>query len=175
MTMRSKKEIEDKSRKVLLDHGLYSIPVDPVILANKLGFKANNAVFSDENIAGLTSKRGGEILLLVNENDHPFRKRFTIAHELAHHFLHLFEEEGDHELVHNKVDMFRMSAPPDEPSYTSERLMEIEANRFAAALLMPAEFVRQKWDELRSIEKLARIFNVSEEAMGYRIGDLGLE
>ena len=170
--MRKKKEIEEEAKKILLRHGLYSIPVDPVVLANKLGIQANNAVFSDDGIAGMTAKREGKILLLIDQNDHPFRKRFTIAHELAHHFLHLFDED---EIVHKKIDMFRFSTPEQGELFTKKRRWEIEANRFAAALLMPEELVRKQWKKSPSIEKMARIFNVSEEAMGYRVSEFGLE
>lgn len=172
--MRKRKEIEDEAKKILLAHGLYSIPVDPVVVANKYGIRANNAVFSDEGIAGLTAKRGGELLLLVNQNDHPFRKRFTIAHELAHHFLHLFDEE-DEEIVHNKIDLFRFAEPAKGRPFSKRRMMEIEANRFAAALLMPEALVREQWKKTPSIVEMARIFNVSEEAMGYRLDELGLD
>ena len=172
--MRNQKDIENEAKKVLVEHGLYSIPVDPVVLVNKLGFKVNNAVFSDESIAGLTSKRAGKPLFLINQSDHPFRKRFTIAHELAHHFLHLFEDKED--IIHKKIDMFRVPGPPDEAKFLrKERIMEIEANRLAAALLMPEELVREQWKISPSVEEMARIFNVSVEAMGYRVGDLGLE
>ena len=56
---------------------------------------------------------------------------------------------------------------------------EVEANRFAAALLMPQEMVVQAVtgasrdpDEL--VRSLARSFKVSEAAMGYRLINLGV-
>ena len=37
-----------------------------------------------------------DVTMLVNHRDPPFRKRFTIAHELGHYFLHLL---GDGEYM----------------------------------------------------------------------------
>ena len=48
---------------------------------------------------------------------------------------------------------------------------EIQANWFAAALLMPGELVRIEWDKHLS---MAKMFNVSEEAMGYKLDTLNL-
>src|SRR5690349_5930433 len=97
-------EIEAQASQVLRQHGLLSIPVDPVTLANRQGIKVHNAKFSDEGLSGMVSKRGTNVTILVNQSDAPFRKRFTIAHELGHHFLHLME---DGEYVDTHIDLFR--------------------------------------------------------------------
>ena len=57
---------------------------------------------------------------------------------------------------------------------TPERRREIQANMFAAALLMPEDHVRRLWEGLGSVEAMARLFNVSVAAMEIRIGQLGL-
>jgi Zn-dependent peptidase ImmA (M78 family) len=60
---------------------------------------------------------------------------------------------------------------------------EIEANAFAAALLMPENMVRSLIDGLpqvtrrdpdRTIQELARTFDVSASALGFRLINLGL-
>src|SRR5437879_2145689 len=81
-------DIEREALEILRRHGLDNIPIDPVVLANKIGVKVYNAQFS-EDVAGMIAKRSGAITLLVRQGDPPYRKRFTIAHELGHHFLHL--------------------------------------------------------------------------------------
>jgi Zn-dependent peptidase ImmA (M78 family) len=108
-------------------------------------------------------------MVLVNSNDSPFRKRFTIAHELGHFLLHL--DHADGEEVDRASDLFR-TYETDERS--TDRSKEVEANQFAAALLMPAPSVMREWETLRSLELMAIRFNVSEEAMGYRLATLGL-
>ncbi|GGA90132.1 ImmA/IrrE family metallo-endopeptidase [Puia dinghuensis] len=159
-------EIESRASQILKDHGLFSIPVDPVTLANNIGIKVNNAVFSDDNLSGLIAKRGSNISILVNKSDPPYRKRFTIAHELGHHFLHLL---SDGEFVDKKVDLFRDTEGGDQSKRT-----EVQANQFAAALLMPSELVKLEYQRNNDITDLARKFNVSEEAMGYRLQRLRL-
>src|SRR4051812_13763467 len=167
-----REDIEKRANEVLRQHGLETIPVDPVVLANQLGIKVFNAKFSDDSLVGMIAKRGADITLLVNQSDPPARKRFTIAHELGHHFLHL-QEDG--EFVDGEANLFRQEVPEDEDKLSPDRRREIQANMFAAALLMPEEEVRQAWKLHQSIEVLARKFNVSETAMYYRINQLGLE
>lgn len=98
-------------------HGIKSFPVDPVQIAKREGVSVHNALFSDSDLSGLIAKRGSETSILVNKNDAPFRKRFTIAHELGHHFLHL-QEDG--EFVDSTVDLFR------EPTTPGGRRVHIE-------------------------------------------------
>ena len=161
-------QIENEAKRILQLHHLFSVPVDPVTLANEAGIKVHNAKFAEEGVSGAIAKRGSAISILVNQADAPFRKRFTIAHELGHHFLHL---KGDGDFVDTEVDFFRDA---ESPTDSVHRRAEIEANRFAAALLMPRELLQQEFALDRSVSRLARRFNVSEEAMGYRLGKLAL-
>ncbi len=164
-------QVESTANEVLKRHNLTTVPIDPVMLAQREGIKVNNAKFSDDNMAGMIVKRGDDVSMLVNYDDPPYRKRFTIAHELGHHFLHLV---GAGEYVDKEANLFRQQ-PGGERTMTPERRKEIQANMFAASLLMPEDEVRRYWKERRSIEELAKIFNVSEEAMGYRVDSLGLD
>lgn len=164
-------EIEEWAKRTLQDHGLYSIPVDPVVLANRLGIKVHNAKFSDPSLSAMLARRGTSVTILLDEPESPYRKRFSIAHELAHHLLHL---KTDGEIVDKDIDLFRDREYPDQP-LTLARRWEIEANQFAAALLMPAELVLQEWPKHRSVTVMARLFNVSGAAMGIRIANLGLD
>lgn len=166
----NKSAIEEQAKNILLEHGLFTVPVNPVVLANKLGIKVFNAKFSDESLAAMVARRGDDITILLEESDPPYRKRFSIAHELGHHFLHLV---SDGEIVDKSIDLFRDSAPAGE-TIDEERRKEIEANQFAAALLMPAELVREKWSSTESMGEMAKLFNVSEAAMGFRLTSLGL-
>ena len=166
-----REEIERVARDTLRRHGLTSIPVDPVTLANREGIKVHNAKFSDDGISGMVAKRGDQLTLLVNQSDPPYRKRFTIAHELGHHFLHLI---ADGEFVDSKVDLFRDGEQQPGEEITDERRAEIQANQFAAGLLMPSDQVREAFATTPDLGELARAFNVSEEAMGIRLSQLRL-
>ena len=170
----SREEIEKHAKSVLCEHGLYAVPVDPVVLANRQGIKVRNAKFSEEGISGMLSKRGEKVSMLIHQSEHPNRKRFSIAHELGHHFLHLME---DGEIIDTDVDMFRLEpVEGDDDREREHRRREIQANMFAAALLMPAELVEEAYrDVTKNLSELARMFNVSEYAMGYRLGQLELK
>jgi Zn-dependent peptidase ImmA (M78 family) len=162
--------VEARARGVLEAHGLLDMAVDPIRLANAMGVKVYNAKFGEADIHGLLATRGGKPTIFVNADDLPQRKRFTIAHELGHLVLHLVG--GDQEFIDN-ADSFRTTADPDA-EWTKERRQEWEANMFAAALLMPEQLVRQKWEEIGDPEGMARWFQVSPTAMSIRLDTLGL-
>ena len=170
MQIGSRSSVELQAKEILSQHGLYSLPVDPVLLANRLGIAVSNAKFSDDSSAALIAKRGHTTRIFVEQSDPPYRKRFSIAHELGHHFLHLTD---DGEILDTHTDMFRDKEPAEGP-ISNLRLREIQANWFAASLLMPEEFVRSEWDRNPSAAHLAKAFNVSREAMGYRLDALDL-
>lgn len=105
-------------------------------------------------------KKGGfsGYSIRVNASDPPVRKRFTAAHELAHFLLH--RNRFTNRLIDDK--MYRSGLGTG---------VESEANRLAADLLMPGKLIRQfKASGITSPEELAKIFNVSIEAIKLRLG-----
>ena len=170
MESRSRSSVELHAKEILSQHGLFSLPVDPVLLANRLGITVSNAKFSDDSSAALLAKRGHTTRIFVEQSDPPYRKRFSIAHELGHHFLHLVK---DGEILDTHSDMFRDKEPTEGP-ISELRLREIQANWFAASLLMPEGFVKSEWEINPNVAHLAKTFNVSGEAMGYRLDALNL-
>jgi Zn-dependent peptidase ImmA (M78 family) len=168
----TREQVEDRAKAVLREHGLTTIPIDPIKLAGKEGIKVFNAKFSDETLVGMIAKRGDDITILVNQTDMPGRKRFTIAHELGHHFLHLLR---DGEIVDGEKNLFRQPKDEQDQRQVSPELRrEYQANWFAAALLMPEEEVRAAWADSASVKAMALHFNVSETAMVIRLTTLGL-
>ena len=103
---------------------------------------------------------------------HPsVRQRFSIAHELGHLVLH-----DDTEL---QVDRHAFVAFRDLASSTADDPREVEANQFAAALLMPEYLLSRCVNELdddldfeNAIAWLAQRFGVSEQAMTIRLTSL---
>ncbi|MBF0305608.1 MAG: ImmA/IrrE family metallo-endopeptidase [Alphaproteobacteria bacterium] len=88
------------------------------------------------------------------------RDNFTIAHELGHYFLH-------------------SGSPPGSRQISAGRwgtsLVEQQANRFAAALLMPRARFGEVAKRLNySLPVLAGRFNVSEQAASFRLKSLGM-
>lgn len=125
----------------------------------------------DDEISGLFVIKDGNPFIRYNIED-PKRQRFTIAHELGHYILHketpLFVDKK------NEKIMYRNSE-----STTGEIRKEREANAFAASLLMPAKFIGDEWEKMPvhkdPIEYLANIFNVSGQAMSFRLANLGYD
>jgi Zn-dependent peptidase ImmA (M78 family)/DNA-binding XRE family transcriptional regulator len=93
------------------------------------------------------------------------RARFTVGHELGHHLL------GHGDDVHIDFDL-ALPAFGEPPGYDPEE--ERAANRFSAELLMPARMVSVAAAENPDPRLLAKRFRVSQEAMGFRLGALGL-
>jgi hypothetical protein len=89
-----------------------------------------------------------------------------------------------------RQDSLQRDAHVDRGNYISERgprasvgvdPKEIEANQFAAALLMPSEMVKRKVADIGGgalldyhVSRLADEFNVSELAMTIRLTSMGL-
>jgi Zn-dependent peptidase ImmA (M78 family) len=109
--------------------------------------------------------------IAVNERDHYYRRRFTMAHELGHYLLH-------RDLIGTGLDDNRAYRSTNVGNFYNKNIAvehETEANRFAANLLMPGRLVRQHHAECGGdLQELSKKFQVSTEAMGYRLKSLGL-
>ncbi|MBK6722955.1 MAG: ImmA/IrrE family metallo-endopeptidase [Acidobacteria bacterium] len=119
------------------------LPIDVRGVAKKLGLTVKDAVLDDDVSGLLVSKQGDDTThIFVNGNDRPVRKRFTIAHEIGHFVLgHEFEASGVH------VDR-GMHVIPRRAKLSKAEPKEVEANQFAAALLMPSDLVHEAVDAL---------------------------
>lgn len=137
-------------------------PIDVHAIARRLGVAVFARAFPDA-LSALVVRHGAGAAVGVNSGHHPVRQRFSIAHELGHFVLH-------HEAQHF-VDYGTGLVEGDPPNYSWQK--ERAANEFAAELLMPAGSVRADASRF-SIGRLARHYKVSEAAMAFRLGNLGL-
>lgn len=100
----------------------------------------------------------GRCAIALNSLDHPNRRRFTWAHEIAHC---LFEDGAAH-IAADSADS------------------RCACNVFAVELLMPADLVRSRVASLQGINardfltRLQMTFGVSREALLRRLEDLSL-
>ena len=159
-----------RAAELLRKLGLHRVPVDVHSVAERLGAKV---VYEDldDDVSGFLLREGGVSTIAINQQHHSNRQRFTLAHECGHLYLHA--DRGDRLWV-DKTLFFR-----DANSSTGDRRAEIEANQFAAGLLMPGELVLSTFEpdhELTEadIVRLALRFEVSERAMTVRLISLGL-
>lgn len=158
----------------LLERASISAPPIPVEdIARLLGAEI---VYSDfqSDVSGLLIRRGGSAVIGVNNSQHEVRRRFTIAHEIGHLLLHGASEGEDVHIDKRFNVQMRSSA-----SSTAEDVAEVEANAFAAALLMPHEMVRSDVRDIvidvedeREIRSLAQRYHVSAQAMTFRLLNL---
>lgn len=163
-------KIDEKVRELLARFRVRRAPVPVEQIAKKVGIKIA-AVPAEDDISGAIIRKGTRVVIAVNTSHHPNRQRFTVAHELGHYYFH-------HGLEEHVDQNFRIAWRNSDSSKAVDWL-EIEANRFAAELLMPTEFLTRDLDALQKIEKrtvalLASRYRVSPEAMKIRLTNLGI-
>ena len=124
-------------------------------------------------VSGLLLPREREIWLNAAEaRQSSGRRRFTIAHELGHWVCQVIEGRWQPTYCRAADVEVDVGAGPVRPS--TDRALEREANVFAAELLMPEPAVRSAFSADDSIEAMAARFDVSQEAMHWRLFNFGL-
>jgi hypothetical protein len=132
------------------------IPID-AIAKDLLGLSVGES--ESLEVSGMLLPAEREVWLNVGEPAP--RRRFTLAHEVGHWVCQVLEGRT--------APIYCRS---DEVGVGEGRALEREANIFAAELLMPEELVRERFDG--SATGTAARFGVSEEAMGWRLYNVGL-
>jgi len=156
---------------LLEEAGIKRPPVQPEVIARKLGARMLYTDFEDE-ISGVLYRDKGATIIAVNSLHHPNRQRFTVAHEVGHLVLHHMDTHVD--------KAYRMVLRDSTSSQATDP-REIEANQFAAELLMPETMVERDAVRLLTdvesqigLEKLAKLYRVSPQAMAFRLANLGI-
>lgn len=145
-------------------------PVDLDAVAQALNVEVRRMDL-EPDISGILYRTPDRRVIVINAKQSSVRQRFSIAHEIGHLLLHRGEA------VH--VDAgFRVNLR-DPRSATAEDVEEIEANAFAANLLMPAEWLRRDVEEAsldladdEALAVLAHRYQVSSQALAYRLATL---
>lgn len=135
-------------------------------------------IFSEHSGWSINDDSSGR-RIVINKFEPEYRQRFTIAHEIGHIILN---HQGKSYRTNNL----------EKYAGTISRMNEIAANNFAAELIMPEKLVKQSLrnsiDELgystsqrfseRELTKIITLsasqFNVSTQALYYRVDNLGL-
>ncbi len=130
------------------------------------------AICADKKIIYLNERK----MELFNKNDGLLR--FTKAHELGHWELHIDKTSLDKQVLLLKLPGINYICRSNE----SDR-REIQADMFAANLLMPKNLIISAFEEIRNLDdvfgwkqfyRLKELFNVSPTALGNRLNELGL-
>jgi Zn-dependent peptidase ImmA (M78 family) len=151
------------------------VPVPLEYLAKSLAISVSYQPF-DGDISGMLYRDDERVVIGVNSQESAVRQRFTIAHEIGHFRLHPGHDVRIDRLV--RVN-FR-----GEASSTWSNKEEVEANSFAAELLMPKERLQREvvkaidrkeaLSDRELVERLAQRFAVSRQAMAYRLANLAI-
>lgn len=143
------------------------LPVDPFAIAAALGITVRRIRLPLDESGNIVLAPDADPLISLNRGDSPARQRFTCAHEIGHYFRRLESGSLDRQVVFVDRRAQLASAGVDA--------VEIYANQFAAALLMPARAVQQGYVfEGHRPEALARRFDTSVQAMNLRLRNLNL-
>lgn len=143
------------ANKLAKEHGYIAVPVDPQAFCEKvLGFVVHQVDIEIDAIVMFDEK-----LIGVNQNHHPNRQRFSLAHEIGHYYLHRNHFElQDEDISHKQM----------------KDIMETEANCFASEFLMPSTLLKETFNKYKDPKIVARMFKVSEESLWIKLQELKL-
>lgn len=151
--------------KILEAEPRLSIPVPIEELARRLDIEDIRTIATDSFEGGLvTDEARSSGFILVNRRATPKRRRFTIGHELGH-FLLRNHRPLSGEFQCSRADLKRWT----HKGMSASVRMEVEANQFASAILMPPPIWQKALAKfsapaLPQIIEHASTFNVSTEA-----------
>lgn len=159
------KSIEDVALEIRKDMNLGLDPIQDIVeIAELMGFTVINLNYQEDKVDAFSSMNiieGREYFIItIDDMSSFFRQQFSIAHEIGHWVLH-------------------QHLNPQELDKDEYKEMEIEANNFASAFLMPrdsfgAELQKLIVDEIETYYNMKRIWNVSMAAMIMRVKQLGI-
>ncbi len=168
----SRDDIERHADVVRLQAGQLTVPVNPIVVAQSLSFKVNFVAFTDE-LSGVLVRESGKCVIAINANHSPARRSYSLSHEIGHAVL---EHTGDFFVDKTFINK------RDATSSMGTDVREIQANQFAASLLMPKALLHKEFtllvnlnfERAELIQKMAERFAVSKKAMEYRLVNLAL-
>lgn len=134
-----------------------------------LGGSVEESIDIDNMSDGSVRKQDNGFIIYVSPFQSSERKKFTIAHELGHLFLHMgYRINSDLWNKQKNATYYR----------SGDSLMEYQANEFAAALLMPQKEYKKIMDQYTignkvETDKVADYFGVSVSAASNRGKFLG--
>ena len=152
--------------QTLVSNGMLQLPVDIDKIAQLLSIEVCQGELRGDVSGILVKDENDGFQAVINSIDPDVRQRFTLAHEIGH-YIHRYQDyphDAKAGMVEYRNEMSSLGTDPEE----------VWANKFAAALLMPANIVRKFWAEGRSRSEIAQIFHVSEAALQNRLNTLYL-
>lgn len=150
----------EKARQVLKMYKITEVPTDLQAICKGLGVEYVE-LDDPEALDGALLEMNGMHVAMLNRAKSFVRGRFTLAHELGHICLE-----------HGKRDFYdpEMARELGEDVQENKKpAKEQEADAFASELLMPTDQLKKYQSELKNLEKMANLFQVSKQAMSIAI------
>lgn len=151
----------------------YGVPIDldQLLLDENITLKRE---VMEESISGMLAIKATGAVIVVNHSHHHTRQRFTIAHELGHYFLHA---DGASSFIDQSDKIYFR----DSVSACGTDTQEVQANRFAAELLMPKQHLMTRFKTRKidlyddyELRQMASELKVSVQALVVRLTALDL-
>lgn len=151
------------AEQVVHELAIRAFPIDPIVIARgrQIEVVAKPARFA--GVSGMFMRLGEDYgIAYATHIDNSGFQRFSIAHELGHYYLpgHIDAVLGDRDIHESRA------------GFTSGDSYELEADHFAAGLLMPGDLfsaaLRHAGEGLAAIEHLASLCQTSLTATAIR-------
>lgn len=161
------KMAKQKAEAFLRENGINELPVDPFAIAANHDIIVKAKPDVEAGVSGMLLRHGDTfgILYATHIQSEGFQ-RFSVAHELGHYFL---DGHVDHLLLKDGIHS-------SHAGFVSTDSYELEADHFAAGLLMPAALFRRalgRWSPgLSVIESMAELCHTSLTATAIRYAEL---
>lgn len=152
-----------EAEKLIKSLGITTLPVDPFAIARTRQIEVQAKPARNAGVSGMLIRVGNEFAIgyATHIDNEPFQ-RFSVSHELGHYFL---PEHPDAVIGANGIHESRAG-------FASNDRYEIEADRFAAGLLMPRHLffpaLERAGQGLAAIEGLAALCKTSLHATAIR-------
>lgn len=151
------------AEQILKDWGITKLPIDPFAIAKGRDITVEAKPSSVPGVSGMLIRVGNEfaIAYATHIDNEPFQ-RYSVSHELGHYFIPghpdaVLGENGIHE---------------SRAQFSSKDRYEMEADGFAAGLLMPRHLflpaLEHAGNGLAAIESLATVCKTSLHATAIR-------
>ncbi len=158
---------KQKAEQFLCENGIDKLPVDPFAIAASQDIVVEVKPDAEPGVSGMLLRHGDTfgILYATHIPSEGFQ-RFSVAHELGHYFLdghinHVLPNDGVH---------------ASQAGFVSADPYELEADQFAAGLLMPAAPFRSALTKhnpgFAAVESMANLCRTSLTATAIRYAEL---
>ena len=149
---------ELQANKLLERHGIREYPVPRELIAElpKIAVRYGSHLVSG---ASYWDAKAGNWIIQLSRADSWQRRRFTLAHE----YKHIID--------HGRQDLLYRGTRQTAAALQAEHA----ADYFAGCLLVPRRLLKRAWGNgIQRTADLARLFQVSEQAVGVRLRQCGL-